>query len=618
MRKGLFFLLLFCGGNGFAQNVIVEESLTETRCESKTHMTTHYKETKTILNEQGADHAHFLCSCNKQERLTSFRGQVTDASGKVIRKIKESELQRTEYSQYLAVDDYKMYFTYTPPVYPVTITYEWTVDSHDDLIEFPPFCPQSDYKVAVKKATYQLTVPKDMTVCRKTQNIQKDISVTSDEKERQVFSLELTDLPAIQQERFGRSLRERIPLAFFVPQDFQYYKTEGSLDSWNSYGKWLYSLMDGRDALPETLKAEVHQMTDGLKTDREKVERLYQYLGKTTRYVAVFLGIGGLQPALAKDVFKSGYGDCKGLSNFMHALLKEVGITSYYTTISTKNRHVFHDFASVGQMNHAVLQVPFPGDTLWLECTNPLLPMGYVHEDIAGHDAVLITPDGGELVTLPCYADSANFMGSSMKIQIDNQGKATMEMRQVAKLQQYESVLPLLYMGQDDRKRVLQETLSIPQMEIGEIEVKGNDKELQINVPSLKSQRYATISGQRMFIPVCPFYKGYGMSKDDRERTENIYVTTGYQDKDEIAIALPEGYTIEAMPKDGMIDTSFGKYSYRLKVDKDGRQVTIRYRLLLKSGIYDKAQYHEFVTFINQVASGYAQKIVLKKNSKST
>lgn len=91
MRKGLFFLLLFCGGNGFAQNVIVEESLTETRCESKTHMTTHYKETKTILNEQGADHAHFLCSCNKQERLTSFRGQVTDASGKVIRKIKESE-----------------------------------------------------------------------------------------------------------------------------------------------------------------------------------------------------------------------------------------------------------------------------------------------------------------------------------------------------------------------------------------------------------------------------------------------------------------------------------------------------------------------------------------------
>lgn len=89
MRKGLFFLLLFCGGNGFAQNVIVEESLTETRCESKTHMTTHYKETKTILNEQGADHAHFLCSCNKQERLTSFRGQVTDASGKVIRKIKE-------------------------------------------------------------------------------------------------------------------------------------------------------------------------------------------------------------------------------------------------------------------------------------------------------------------------------------------------------------------------------------------------------------------------------------------------------------------------------------------------------------------------------------------------
>ena len=95
MRK-FFLLLIFCGNYAFAQNAIVEESVTEVECESNTHMTTHYKEVTTILNEQGASLAGFVCSCGKKDKLTSFKGQVTDETGKVIRKIKESDLEHTE------------------------------------------------------------------------------------------------------------------------------------------------------------------------------------------------------------------------------------------------------------------------------------------------------------------------------------------------------------------------------------------------------------------------------------------------------------------------------------------------------------------------------------------
>lgn len=44
----------------------------------------------------------------------------------------------------------------------------------------------------------------------------------------------------------------------------------------------------------------------------------------------------------------------------MRAMLKEVGIPSNYVTISTTNRRLLKDFASVGQMNHVILQVPLP------------------------------------------------------------------------------------------------------------------------------------------------------------------------------------------------------------------------------------------------------------------
>ena len=89
-------------------------------------------------------------------------------------------------------------------------------------------------------------------------------------------------------------------------------------------------------------------------------------------------------------------------------MLKELGIASTYTIISTTNERLLPDFSSANQMNHVILQVPLPQDTLWLECTNPSLPFGYVHQDIAGHDALLIEPDGGKMCRLPTYPDSLN------------------------------------------------------------------------------------------------------------------------------------------------------------------------------------------------------------------
>ena len=437
MRQLLFFVLLLAAvHNAKAQNAVVEESSTDVECFSPTRAIIHFREVTTILNEHGAGLAVFVCSCSKNNKMTGFKGQVTDATGRVLRKFKESELKQTEYSQYLAIDDYKMYLNYTPPVYPVTITYEWTMESHDDLIEFPRFCPQTDYDVSVKKAVYRLTVPKGFAVRHALLNIDEKVKTSDDGK---TITLELDNLPALKKEPYARPLQERLPMAYFAPTDFIYYGTKGSLSSWADYGKWEYSLINGSETLPEDIRKEIHQMTDGLKTDREKVEVLYHHLEKTTRYVAILLGIGGQKPAPAAEVCKSGFGDCKGLSNYLRAMLKEVGIPSNYTTISTTNRQLLKDFASVGQMNHVILQVPLPGDTLWLECTNPQLPMGYVHDDIAGHDAIEVSERGGRLVKLPVYADSTNLMKSILHINLTPGGAADMTIAQQYSNFQYEN-----------------------------------------------------------------------------------------------------------------------------------------------------------------------------------
>ena len=330
----------------------------------------------------------------------------------------------------------------------------------------------------------------------------------------------------------------------------------------------------------------------------------------TPQYLAVLLGIGGQKPAPAANVCKSGFGDCKGLSNYMRAMLKVVGIPSNYVTISTTNRQLLKDFASVGQMNHVILQVPLQGDTLWLECTNPQLPMGYVHEDIAGHNAIEVSEAGGRLVQLPVYADSTNLMHSKIHIQLDLKGAADVSLLQDFHNWQYEHYIPLLKMDEKDRHKTLQRMIRVPQAEIGRMDVREDGATITVDA-EIKSQRYATTTGQRLFVPVCPIHNGYSTPPALPNRQEDIYLESGYLDKDEITLTIPEGYEIEAMPKDQTVEQPFGTFSFTVK--RDGSEVRIQNSLLMKSGTYDKSQYPQFIDFMKKISGIYSQKIVLKK-----
>lgn len=610
MKKALLLTMVFlCCHVVVAQKAIVEESSIDIVCISPNHVLQHFREVTTILNEHGAAQAAFVCSCSNHDILTRFKGQVTDDSGRVIRKMKESDLKKTEYSPFLAIDEYKMYLDYTPPVYPVTVTYEWTIDSNDNLIEFPRFCPQTDYDIGVEKATYSLKAPKDMTIRHAMQNIDSRVYIDESNKSTQVLTLEVKDLPPLKKEIYSRPLGERLPMAWFAPTDINYYGTKGSLRDWTDYGKWEYSLLQGRDQLTPAERQELRQLTDGM-TDREKVEAIYHRLGKTTRYVAILLGIGGQQPATASSVSHSGYGDCKGLTNYMRAMLKEVGIHSNYTTISTTNRRLLKDFASVGQTNHVVLQVPLQRDTLWLECTNPQLPMGYVHEGIAGHDAIEISEAGGRLVRLPVYADSANLMHSTVSIRLSDQGVADLKLSQVVFNRQYENYIPLLKMDEKERQKVIQRIVEVPQAEIRQLNVGEDGAKITLDA-ELTSQGYASKTGSRLFVPLCPIHRGYTIPDHYSERTEDIWRDMGYLDLDDITITIPEGYEIEACPKNVHIEQPFASFSCSWHAE--GSEIHVRNLLMMKSGTFSKSLFPQYVEFLRTINGVYNQKVVLKK-----
>ena len=611
-RLSFIFILLTILLPISAQKAVVEDYSTDIICDKLTHAVMHFKKTTTILHESASDFGFFSCTCSKSNQLISFKGQVTDASGNIIRKMKIKDLKKTEYSPYLAIDDYIMYLEYTPSSFPVTVTYEWELDCKDNLVEFPPFCPQTDYNVDVKRAAYHLAAPQELGVRYAFKNISQPAEVYKNKAGAQVISLEMTDIPRVKKIPYTRPIYDRVPIAYFAPSLFVYYETQGSLSNWKEFGMWQFGMLRGRDALPEDIRNEIHQLTDSLGDDRQKVEAIYNLLGKKTRYVAILFGIGGQRPASAIDVCSSGYGDCKGLTNFMRAMLQEVGITSNYTTISTKNRQLLKDFASVGQMNHVILQVPIKNDTIWLECTNPQLPFGYVHGDIAGHDAIEVSRAGGRLVHIPAYPDSTNLARNQIRLQLDGSGIADIDVSSVFYNLRMESRIPVYKMGRDEQKKAILRMLYAPQAEIDKSEFKMEGPVLSLDA-HVRSKNYTTATGKRLFVPVCPIRRDTSIPAVDEERLEDFYIETGYCDEDEIIITLPEGSEIEATPSDMIINESFASFHSIIK--RKGSQIIITNRLLVKSGTYDKSSYSRFIEFMKKVNTAYGQKVVLKKSN---
>ena len=609
-RLSFIFILLTILLPISAQKAVVEDYSTDIICDKLTHAVMHFKKTTTILHESASDFGFFSCTCSKSNQLISFKGQVTDASGNIIRKMKIKDLKKTEYSPYLAIDDYIMYLEYTPSSFPVTVTYEWELDCKDNLVEFPPFCPQTDYNVDVKRAAYHLAAPQELGVRYAFKNISQPAEVYKNKAGAQVISLEMTDIPRVKKIPYTRPIYDRVPIAYFAPSLFVYYETQGSLSNWKEFGMWQFGMLRGRDALPEDIRNEIHQLTDSLGDDRQKVEAIYNLLGKKTRYVAILFGIGGQRPASAIDVCSSGYGDCKGLTNFMRAMLQEVGITSNYTTISTRNRQLLKDFASVGQMNHVILQVPMKNDTIWLECTNPQLPFGYVHGDIAGHDAIEVSRAGGRLVHIPAYPDSTNLARNQIRLQLDGSGIADIDVSSVFYNLRMESRIPVYKMGRDEQKKAILRMLYAPQAEIDKSEFKMEGPVLSLDA-HVRSKNYTTATGKRLFVPVCPIRRDTSIPAVDEERLEDFYIETGYCDEDEIIITLPEGSEIEATPSDVIINESFASFHSIIK--RKGSQIIITNRLLVKSGTYDKSSYSRFIEFMKKVNTAYGQKVVLKK-----
>ena len=153
--------------------------MTDVRYISKTEMVCKERRVITVLDKRGLSAANLLISLNKgHSALGRFSGSMTDLQGTLLRKIKKSDLEYTEYSEMLADDACSYFYTCEPPHYPFTVTYEWEEKHSNGIAWLPAFVPQGSSNQQVHKARYHIEASPGLDFRYKLFNASANVGTT--------------------------------------------------------------------------------------------------------------------------------------------------------------------------------------------------------------------------------------------------------------------------------------------------------------------------------------------------------------------------------------------------------------------------------------------------------
>ncbi|MBO9729999.1 MAG: DUF3857 and transglutaminase domain-containing protein [Chitinophaga sp.] len=578
-----------------------------------TRVTFHY--ITTVLDEEGAGDVRLYEYYDKLREIRSISGALYDANGELVKRLKQSDIKDVSAvgDGSLMTDDRMKIHQFYHTVYPYTV--EYTVEVRQNHTAWlPQWQPQEGIDCTVEQSKLTVITPQDYALRYRSYLYNGEPVITTD-KSTKTYTWEVKQLAALKQEVNPDEFYRRTPGVFLGATDFEIERYKGNMSSWKDFGNFVYKLNEGRDVLPDNIKAKVQELTKGLSSRKEKIDALYKYMQQNTRYISIQLGIGGWQTFDAMSVASKGYGDCKALSNYMMALLKEAGIKSNCVLVKAgEYSHTLREDFPSSQFNHVILCVPDSKDTTWLECTSSIKSAGYLGDFTDDRPVLLVDEKDSKLIRTPFYNINCNQLVRTINAVVDSSGNIDISTRTVRTGLQQDYQHEMIHrLSKEKQLERLREGLDLSSYDI----TGYHYKEIPGVIPAMeqtlqiKGHNYATVTGKRMFLLPDILNRG-GIKLDAEEgRKSEIRFNFAYRDIDTVNITLPPGYRPEAMPAPVTVSGKFGSYSAS-SIVKGNTIIYIR-KIEQQAGVFPATDFPELVKFVGAVYKADRSKIVLVK-----
>jgi len=580
------------------QMVYTVESITKARAK--------HREVITLMNESVGYLRLFEVDYDNFRSVQGLHAAVYDENGKFIESIPSSRIMDVSAGGGFVSDARMKRIIFPVNRYPFTIEVEYDVVINGSL-NLDQWYFHSDPYISVEESAVEYIIPNEMPFRYSEHYMNASFDSTRSE-DNTVYTWVQRSIPAINKWYFSPLAIARRPFLLVAIDDFEFGGIKGSMQSWKSLGEWAWKLNQGLDQLSDAEKDRVAEITAGLKSDREKAEVLYRYMQSRTRYTSIQLGIGGYKPAPAMQVSEKGYGDCKGLTNYMSALLKTAGITSYYTWArSGNNRQIIPSFVA-DQFDHIILCVPLQGDTVWLECTSQTLPFNFLGTFTSDRDVLLITPEGGKLVHTPPFANSCN--KTAGVINIERRGASTGSFTMTAMGSAFDDNRIFNGKTVTEMKKLVNQGMDLGTFaaDTASYKERGGKEPVSDLSFNLTLDDFAVIAGTRIHFRPC--LEPFGYQPFD---TIGVRIFERPASVDSILYRIPAGYEPEFMPAAVFTQKPCGTYRYEITPIDENSLLFVR-ELKINKGVYEGDRARELFAFLNSAAERDHQRLILVRS----
>ncbi len=561
------------------------------------------KKAITILNKNGDNHARLVLFYDKNTAIKSIKGEVYNEFGKLIGKFSQGDFRDESAVQGFSLFEDSRLKHYLPAVnsYPYTIVYTYEIRFKQNLI-IPDWEPKPADDVSVEKSTYSFICKPSDLFRIKVQNYDGKVDETANEKQK-IMTWKVTDLPAIKGEPYSPNKEKYLTQIKIAPQQFSYFNYKGNYTNWEELGKWTYNnLLKGRDVISAGTVELIKDLIKNEKDDKAKAKRIYEYVQNKTRYISVQIGIGGFQPVTAAEVDRLGYGDCKGLVNYLQALLKVAEIESYYCVVEAGTEKISLDptYASMNQGNHVILCLPLKGDTTWLECTSQTIPFGYLGDFTDDRYVLACTPDGGKLLKTPKLVDQKNLQIRNAEMTLSVDGNITGTVQTVFSGSQYEKNENIINKSSVDQHKLLKEVYDIDNINFDQVKYIQQKEINPILTENLiiKIKNYGSVNGDRLFLPVNLFNIQRSIP-EVKNRTMPVFINRGYVHLDTVVYHIPENVVLTTELIEQSLQNEFGEYQIKTKLE--GNKLSYIRKMKLNSGTFPAERYAVFSRFMADI-----------------
>jgi hypothetical protein len=263
----------------------------------------------------------------------------------------------------------------------------------------------------IYKRFYQLTTPKDLKI--NVIHINKKENLTRFEKktvkDKNIYTCSFDYIPQIIYEP-GMDDNDR----------FSYYIMFTTVNSWEYISKWYDGLVKGHLKTNQDIKDKVAELTKDIKTDEEKISKLFYWVAQKVRYLGVDKEKNrpGLEPHDVTYTFETRGGVCRDKAALLVAMLREAGVSSDVILISAGMQ--LNHKAPVMWFNHAIaIAYDKNGDPLHIldptnETTKDFFPQ--YEED---NTYLIARESGADLKLVPISPASRNNTNINLALNID-------------------------------------------------------------------------------------------------------------------------------------------------------------------------------------------------------